>query len=232
MRDGVLADRQSFYLENEGGRDEAEVAEEFILQYYATSPAIPPQVIVPRGLRRTEVLEEALGDQRGAPVEVRHAERGDKRRIFELAERNARLALDQDRLRSEHRRIQRIEALEGLQKELGMEQIPMRIECFDISNLGETHTVASMVVFEGGAPKKSDYRRFAHPRGRAGRLRGDAGGAVKADGAVRGPARALAAREDLRRELRHRARPDRDRRRQGPAVGGTRRAAGRSGTWA
>jgi excinuclease ABC subunit C len=161
VRDGVLADRQSFYLENAGGRDETEVAEEFILQYYATSPAIPPQVIVPRGLRRTEVLEEALGDQRGAPVEIRHAERGDKRRIFELAERNARLALDQDRLRSEHRRVQRIEALEGLQKELGMEQIPMRIECFDISNLGETHTVASMVVFEGGSPKKSDYRRFA-----------------------------------------------------------------------
>src|SRR3954451_12129717 len=160
VRDGVLADRQSFYLENAAGRDEAEVAEEFVLQYYATSPAIPPQVIVPRGLRRTEVLEEALSDQRGAPVEIRHAERGDKRRIFELAERNARLALDQDRLRSEHRRVQRIEALEGLQKELGMEQIPMRIECFDISNLGETHTVASMVVFEGGSPKKSDYRRF------------------------------------------------------------------------
>jgi excinuclease ABC subunit C len=161
VRDGVLADRQSFYLENAAGRDEAEVAEEFVLQYYATSPAIPPQVIVPRGLKRTVVLEEALADQRGAPVEVRHAERGDKRRIFELAERNARLALDQDRLRSEHRRIQRIEALEGLQRLLRMETIPMRIECFDISNLGETHTVASMVVFEGGAPKKSDYRRFA-----------------------------------------------------------------------
>ncbi len=107
------------------------------------------------------MLEEALSDQRGAPVEVRHAERGDKRRIFELAERNARLALDQDRLRSEYRRVARIEALEGLQRTLGMESIPMRIECFDISNLGETHTVASMVVFEGGAPKKSDYRRFA-----------------------------------------------------------------------
>jgi excinuclease ABC subunit C len=161
VRDGVLADRQSFYLENAAGRDEPEVAEEFILQYYATSPAIPPQVIVPRGLTRTGVLEEVLGDQRGAPVEIRHAERGDKRRIFELAERNARLALDQERLRSEHRRVQRIEALEGIQRELGMETIPMRIECFDISNLGETHTVASMVVFEGGAPKKSDYRRFA-----------------------------------------------------------------------
>jgi excinuclease ABC subunit C len=161
VRDGVLADRQSFYLENAAGREEPEVAEEFVLQYYATSPAIPPQVIVPRGLTRTEVLEEALSDQRGAPVEVRHAERGDKRRIFELAERNARLALDQDRLRSEHRRVARIEALDGLQQTLGIESIPMRIECFDISNLRETHTVASMVVFEGGAPKKSDYRRFA-----------------------------------------------------------------------
>src|SRR2546421_2720728 len=160
VRDGVLADRQSFYLENAAGRDEAEVAEEFVLQYYATSPAIPPQVIVPRGLRRTEVLEEALSDQRGAPVEIRHAERGDKRRIFELAERNARLALDQDRLRSERRRVQRVEALELLQAALGMETLPMRIECFDISNLGEAHTVASMVVFEGAAPKKSDYRRF------------------------------------------------------------------------
>ncbi|MDQ4071731.1 MAG: helix-hairpin-helix domain-containing protein, partial [Actinomycetota bacterium] len=90
----------------------------------------------------------------------RHPERGDKRRILELAERNARLALDQDRLRSEHRRSARIEALEGLQEVLGMPAIPMRIECFDISNLGETHTVASMVVFEGGATKKSDYRRF------------------------------------------------------------------------
>jgi excinuclease ABC subunit C len=160
VRDGVLADRQSFYLENEAGRDEGEVAEEFVLQYYATSPAIPPQILVPREVLHTEAIEEALGDRRGAAVELRHPERGDKRRIFELAQRNARLALDQDRLRSEHRRVQRVEALELLQVSLGMESLPMRIECFDISNLGETHTVASMVVFEGAAPKKSDYRRF------------------------------------------------------------------------
>jgi excinuclease ABC subunit C len=161
VRDGVLADRQSFYLDNPGERAEGEVAEEFVVQYYATSPAIPPQVIVPVELENVEVLEEALGERRGTHVEVRHAERGDKRRIFELAVRNARLALDQDRLRNEHRRTQRIDALEQLREELGMDAIPMRIECFDISNLGETHTVASMVVFEGGAPKKSDYRRFA-----------------------------------------------------------------------
>ncbi|NLT05261.1 MAG: excinuclease ABC subunit UvrC [Solirubrobacterales bacterium] len=161
VRDGVLADRQSFYLENAGERDEGDVLEEFVLQYYASAMAIPPQVIVPRETTADlALLAEALADRRGAPVEVRSAERGDKRRILELAERNARLALDQDRLRSEHRRTRRIDALEGLQAELGMAALPMRIECFDISNLGATHTVASMVVFEGGAPKKSDYRRF------------------------------------------------------------------------
>jgi excinuclease ABC subunit C len=160
VRDGVLADRQSFYLENAAKRDEAEVAEEFVLQYYASAIAVPPQVIVQRAVERTGTLAEALAERRGAPVEVRHAERGDKRRILELAERNARLALDQDRLRSERRRSQRIEALDGLQRALGMETIPMRMECFDISNLMHAHTVASMVVFEGGAPKKADYRRF------------------------------------------------------------------------
>jgi excinuclease ABC subunit C len=161
VRDGVLQDRQSFYLENAARRDEGEVAEEFVLQYYASAIAVPPQVIVPRSVAATQTLADALAERRGAPVEVRHAERGDKRRIQELAERNARLALDQDRLRSELRRSQRIEALDRLQRALEMESIPMRIECFDISNLMHAHTVASMVVFEGGAPKKSDYRRFA-----------------------------------------------------------------------
>jgi excinuclease ABC subunit C len=160
VRDGVLQDRQSFYLENAARRDEGEVAEEFVLQYYASAIAVPPQVIVPRSVEHTGTLAEALTERRGAPVEVRHAERGDKRRVLDLAERNARLALDQDRLRSERRRAQRIEALDGLQSALGMETIPMRIECFDISNLMHAHTVASMVVFEGGAPKKADYRRF------------------------------------------------------------------------
>jgi excinuclease ABC subunit C len=164
VRDGVLADRQSFYLENAARRDEGEVAEEFVLQYYASALAVPPQVIVPRAMTGTGTLAEALSERRGAPVEVRHAERGDKRRIFELAERNARLALDQDRLRSERRRSQRIHALDGLQRALGMDTIPMRIECFDISNLMHAHTVASMAVFEGGAPKKSDYRRFGVQR--------------------------------------------------------------------
>jgi excinuclease ABC subunit C len=192
VRDGVLSDRQSFYLANVTERALPEVAEEFMLQYYAGHISIPAQIVVQRELagglpdadgdgvagagdddgaapaargRSVEfaglaALAEALSSRRGGPVELRAAERGDKRRILELAERNARLALDQERLRVERRRQSRVEALEGLQDALGLDVPPVRIECFDISNLGGTHTVASMVVFEGGTPKKSDYRRF------------------------------------------------------------------------
>jgi excinuclease ABC subunit C len=160
VRDGVLSDRQSFYLANETERELAEVAEEFMLQYYGGHMAIPALLVVQRELADRGALTEALSQRRGVPVELRAAERGEKRRILELAERNARLALDQERLRSERRRQGRVEALEGLALALGLDAPPIRIECFDISNLGGTHTVASMVVFEGGTPKKSDYRRF------------------------------------------------------------------------
>jgi excinuclease ABC subunit C len=160
IRDGVLSDRQSFYLDNEAGGDVAAVAEAFILQYYASAMSIPPLLVVQRELGPAPVLAAALAQRRAAAGEIRAAERGDKRRILELAERNARLALDQERLRSERRRQQRVEALDGLQQALGLDTVPLRIECFDISTLMGTNTVASMVVFEGGAPKKSDYRRF------------------------------------------------------------------------
>jgi excinuclease ABC subunit C len=122
--------------------------------------SIPPLLAVQEELHETDALAKALAERRGGHVEIRVPERGDKRRILELAERNARLALDQERLRSERRRQQRVEALDGLQRELELEAIPLRIECFDISTLMGTNTVASMVVFEGGAPKRSDYRRF------------------------------------------------------------------------
>jgi excinuclease ABC subunit C len=170
VRDGILAQRQSFYLDNQAEREPAEVAEEFIGQYYSASPAMPRTIVVGPYLReRAGLLAAALGKRRGSPVEVRVAERGDKRRLRELAERNARLALDQDRLRREHRRRRRVDSLADLREALGMEELPVRIEGFDVSNLGGEHTVASMVVFEGGATKKSDYRRFkvrgARPNG-------------------------------------------------------------------
>jgi excinuclease ABC subunit C len=166
VRDGVLAERQGFYLAGADGdaggeREPGEVAETFLLQYYGAAPAVPGRVIVGPELKgRTDVLAEALGSQRDSQVEVRVASRGDLRRLREMAEKNANLALAQDKLRREHRRQQRVETLSALQEALGMERVPVRIEGFDISNLGETHTVASMVAFEGGAPKKSDYRKF------------------------------------------------------------------------
>jgi excinuclease ABC subunit C len=160
VRDGVLSDRQSFYLDNEAHGGVGEVAEAFILQYYASAMMIPPLLVVQREVGEAEALAAALTARRDGHVEIRAAERGDKRRILELAERNARLALDQEKLRSERRRQQRVEALDGLQRALGLDTVPLRIECFDISTLMGTNTVASMVVFEGGAPKKADYRRF------------------------------------------------------------------------
>jgi excinuclease ABC subunit C len=163
IRDGVLTDRQSFYLANETERGVADVAVEFMLQYYAGHLSIPALIVVQRELAldvQVEPLAEALASRRDGPVEIRPAERGEKRRILDLAHRNALLALDQERLRAERRRQTRVDALEGLQQALGLDAPPIRIECFDISHLGGTQTVASMVVFEGGAPRKSDYRRF------------------------------------------------------------------------
>ena len=161
VRDGVLAERQGFYLENKGEGGIEEVAEQFVSQYYAASPSVPPLVVVgPELAGRTELLAAALSERRDASVEVRAAERGDKRRLRELAERNAALALAQDRLRNERRLAERTEALSELAEALGMDQVPIRIEGYDISNIGPEHTVASMVVFEGGVPKKAHYRRF------------------------------------------------------------------------
>jgi len=167
VRDGVLAERQGFYLDNQGERGIEEVAEQFVAQYYEASPSVPPLIVVgPELAGGTELLAEAIGERRGAAVEVRAAERGDKRRLRELAERNAKLALAQEGLRRERQRRQRTEALDELANALDLDEVPVRIEGYDISNLGAESTVASMVVFEGGAPKKSDYRRF-NIRGRS-----------------------------------------------------------------
>ena len=163
VRDGVLSDRQSFYLENQAEQAPAIVAEEFMLQYYSSTLSIPALVVVQGAMAEESelgVMGELLAERRGGPVEIRASERGGKRRILDLAERNARLALDQEKLKAERRRQQRVDSLNGLQQALKLDTLPVRIECFDISHVGGTHTVASMVVFEGGAPKKSDYRRF------------------------------------------------------------------------
>ena len=161
-RDGKLADRRSFTLENVEGADDEEVFERFVGEYYGSTPTVPAELIVPGGVGDTGQLAAFLEGLRGTQVEVRHAERGDKRRLQELADKNAALALAHERLREERSRERRLRgAHRRCRKRWGCRALPMRIEGYDISNLGAENIVASMVVFEGGAPKKGDYRKFA-----------------------------------------------------------------------
>jgi len=159
VRDGVLQDRRSFFLESVGEDDVGAVLEGFAIEYYGMAMAIPPQVVVPREIGALPDLAALLSSRRGARVEVRTG-RGDRGRLAELAQRNAAFALDQELRRSERNRARRREALAELREGLGLPAPPLRIECYDISNLGETHSVASMVVFEQGAPAKAHYRSF------------------------------------------------------------------------
>jgi excinuclease ABC subunit C len=167
LRGGRMVDRYSFHLENEAEDDPLEVLEGFCLEYYGSAPAIPPQILVPRGLGDLTTLENFLSELRRSRVEVRAPERGEKRRLQELAQRNAELALSSETLVSETKRLRRVEALEELREVLNLESLPIRIECFDISNIQGQEIVGSMVVFEDGLARKAHYRKFA-VRGQAG----------------------------------------------------------------
>ncbi len=160
LRDGRLSDRHGFYLENVEDSDPSDVLWGFALEYYGGQVAVPGQVVVPTSFEDADLLEAFLGERRGATVEVRTARRGEKRRLADMAARNAELALEHDTLMRERTRARRIEALEELREALNLEVLPVRIECFDISNLGESNPVASMAVFEDAVAKKSDYRKF------------------------------------------------------------------------
>jgi excinuclease ABC subunit C len=160
-RDGKLADRRSFTLVNTEGAAEEDIFETFVAEYYSTSPTVPTELIVPPKVRKTAALASFLEGLRGTRVEVRKAERGDKRRLQQLADHNASLALAHERLKEDRSRERRYGALTALEEVLGLDGPPMRIEGFDISNMGGEDIVASMVVFEGGAAKKSDYRKFS-----------------------------------------------------------------------
>jgi excinuclease ABC subunit C len=164
LRDGKMVDRYGFHLENVQGQDIATVLEAFALEYYGSAPSIPPQIIVPRDAGDTSALAEFLSERRGSRVEVRAAERGEKRRLQELAEQNARLALEADVAKAEQSKLRRIEALEELREVLNLESLPLRIECFDVSNIQEDSPVAAMVVFQDGVPKKAHYRKFGMRR--------------------------------------------------------------------
>ena len=160
LRDGKLIDRYAFHLENVAGQDAATILESFCLEYYGAAPSVPPEVVVPAEAGDTEALARYLSDLRGARVEVRVPARGEKRRLAELAAENARLALASEASRAEATRLRRVEALEGLRETLNLESLPLRIECFDVSNIQGAAIVGSMVVFQDAVPKKAHYRSF------------------------------------------------------------------------
>ncbi len=161
LRDGKLIDRYSFHLENVEGQDVATMLEAFILEYYGSAPSVPPQIVVPRAVGETDALAEFLTERRGSRVEVRAPERGEKRRLQELATQNARVALASEAAATEQKRLRRVEALEELREALNLEALPLRIECYDISNIQEESAVGSMVVFQDAVAKKAHYRKFA-----------------------------------------------------------------------
>src|SRR3954469_7037511 len=116
LRDGRLVDRLAFHLENVEGQDLTDVFEAFCVEHYTTSPSIPRELDVPREIGDVSALEEFLSERRGAAVEVRKAERGEKRRLVDLAQQNANLALESDAFVAETRRQRRVEALEELRE--------------------------------------------------------------------------------------------------------------------
>jgi excinuclease ABC subunit C len=160
LRGGRLVDRHSFHLDNVAGQDEDALLEAFALEYYGSAPAVPPLIVLPPDAAPNPALEEFLSERRGSQVEVRPAQRGEKRRLAELARQNAELALEQDVVDAERKRARRIEALEELRESLNLESLPLRIECFDISNIQAESPVGSMVVFQDAMPKKAHYRKF------------------------------------------------------------------------
>ena len=161
LRDGKMVDRYSFHLENVGGQDVTTVLESFCLEYYGGTPSVPPQIVLPRDAGDTSALEQFLTERRGARVEVRVAERGEKRRLQELAAENAAHALASETAVAEQKRLRRIEALEELRECLNLESLPIRIECFDISTAMGSDNVGSMVVFQDALAKKAHYRKFS-----------------------------------------------------------------------
>jgi len=161
LRDGKLIDRYAFHLENVAGQDLQTMVEAFCLEYYGSSPSVPPQVLVPPEAGDTTALADFLSERRGARVEVRAPARGEKRRLLELAGDNAQRALESASAQAERTRLRRVEALEELRERLNLESLPIRIECFDISTIQGRETVGSMVVFVDGSAKRAHYRKFA-----------------------------------------------------------------------
>lgn len=160
VRGGRVVGRKGFIVDRVEALSEAELMHTFLESLYADFQEVPKNVLVTTQPAWPELLEAWLSDRRGSAVRIKVPERGSKRRLLETVERNAKEAFDRNRLKRSADFASRSKALNELRDYLGLEEAPLRIECFDISNLGPTDVVASMVVFEDALPKKSDYRKF------------------------------------------------------------------------
>jgi excinuclease ABC subunit C len=144
--------------------DTGDLVHHFCSQVYGAETGeadVPRELLVPALPADVDALTEWLSEHRGSRVQIRVPQRGDKRSLLETVSRNAAQALAQHKLRRASDLTSRSKALEEVAEALGMEQAPLRIECYDVSQIQGTDVVASMVVFEDGLPRRSEYRRFA-----------------------------------------------------------------------
>lgn len=163
VRDGKLIGREHYYMTHvsSDGNQEAcgEILENFVKQFYAGTPFIPRELMLQYEIEDVELIEKWLSGRRGGRVHIRVPKIGSKERLVELAAQNARHILEQDRERLKREEGRTIGAVKEIANILGLERIE-RMEAFDISNINGFENVGSMVVFEKGKPKPSDYRKF------------------------------------------------------------------------
>jgi excinuclease ABC subunit C len=162
VRGGRIRGQRGWVVDKVDTAGVGELVEQFLLQMYgdAAPEAVPREVLVPERPPEAAAMAELLAEQRGGPVQFRVPQRGDKRALMDTVERNALEALKQHKTRRASDLTTRSRALQDIQEALALEQAPLRIECYDVSNLQGTNVVASMVVFEDGLVRKSEYRRF------------------------------------------------------------------------
>ncbi|MFQ3610157.1 MAG: excinuclease ABC subunit UvrC [Fimbriimonadales bacterium] len=160
IRGGRLLGQRHFFL-SEGADDSPNgIMSEFLKQYYQDAVEVPQKILLPYEVTEAQIIAQWLRQKRGSAVEIRVPHRGEDAQLLEMASHNAELALQSLRQEMEQNEAFAESALMELQEVLNLPNPPHRIEAYDISNIQGTAPVGSMVVFEGGMPKKSDYRRF------------------------------------------------------------------------
>lgn len=159
VRDGKLIGRDHFFLRAAAGDGKSQVLRSFVQQFYVGTPFIPKELILQESIEDIPVLEEWLTKKRGHKVYIRIPKKGTKEKLVELAAQNARMVLTQDKERIKREEGRTIGAVKEIAELLGLTRLN-RIEAFDISNISGFESVGSMIVYEKGSPKRSDYRKF------------------------------------------------------------------------